>query len=349
MPSISNQYKSSPGLLNPKDVIIRHTIILGLAILFGSMGKWDESKEVLQTSIFSSFVNIALIWNGNILLIDIVDRLLTWEKNLRAKLIISGIIALCWPILVNIAFNHWIFPIIHGEPCDLESKENTIYLIMSVVITLFINTVFISVAFFKFWKSTIKEAEELKRESITAEFATLKNQINPHFLFNSLNTLSSLIDESPSLANQFVQKLSTVYRYVLTQKDKELVTLAEELSFVQSYIYLNQIRFAANLVVHIHVPPQLMQYKIVTLSLQILLENCIKHNVISALHPLHITIKAEGTKIVVSNSLQRKETESSSNGIGLNNIVHRYSLVSDLPVSIEETDNQFIVELPLIE
>lgn len=349
MPTLTNQYKSSPGLFNPKDLLIRHAIIIVLAVLFGSMGKWDEPIDVLRKNVFSTFINIALIWNGNILLIDIVDRLLTWEKNLRTKLITSGIIALCWPILVNIAFNHWIFPIIHGMPCDLEAKENTIYLIMSVVITLFINTIFISVAFFKFWKSTIKEAEELKRESITAEFATLKNQINPHFLFNSLNTLSSLIDESPNLANQFVQKLSTVYRYVLTQKDKELVTLAEELSFVQSYIYLNQIRFASNLIVHIDVPAPCLQRKVVTLSLQILIENCIKHNIISAEKPLHITIQAEPNTVTVTNSLQRKKTETNSNGIGLNNIVHRYSLIINAPVRIDETNEQFIVELPLIE
>jgi hypothetical protein len=343
------KYNSSPGLLNPKDIIIRHAIILILSLFFGNIGHFDESVHERILLTFGNFINISLIWNGNIWLIDVLDKYFTWEKKIYPKLVLSGLIAIVWPVLVHYVYNVFLFPFIFGRPCDLNSKENTIYLIMSVAITLFINSIFVSIAFFRFWRSTIKEAEELKRESITAEFATLKNQINPHFLFNSLNTLTSLIEENPKTATDFVQKLSSVYRYVLTQKDKELVALREELQFVQSYVYLNQIRFGNNLRTHIHIEPQYYEHKIITLSLQMLIENCIKHNIVSADKPLTVYIAVFNDKVVVRNNLQRKQLVNDSNGIGLNNIVHRYSLITPKSVEIVDDDKDFIVSLPLIK
>jgi LytS/YehU family sensor histidine kinase len=213
---------------------------------------------------------------------------------------------------------------------------------------LLINAVFSAIAFFKFWRQSVKEAEELKRESLSAEFETLKSQINPHFLFNSLNTLTSLIDEQPTQATEFVQKLANVYRYVLTQKDKQLVSVREELEFIQSYIFLNQIRYGENLKVLINIPEQMISYSIVTLSMQMLIENCIKHNTISTQKPLVINIDMIGKKLTVRNNLQRKSVMHESNGIGLNNIVHRYSFLTDEPVDIYDDGIHFSVGLPLI-
>jgi two-component system, LytTR family, sensor kinase len=342
------KHNSSPGLFNPKDLVIRHICIFILAIIFGSIGRMDVPREELMDSIFSHFISIGLIWNGNILLIDILDRNLTWEKHLHQKLILSGVIALGWPIATYFLFNIFLYPAINGHPCDLSSKENTVYLITSVSITLFINSLFVAIAFFKFWRETIKEKEALKREGISAEFAALKSQINPHFLFNSLNTLTNLIEENPATATDFVQKLSGVYRYVLTQKDKDLVLLSEELQFIQSYIFLNQIRFGSSLQSHIHIEPRFMQYKIATLSLQILVENCIKHNVIAADKPLTIYIGVSNHKVFVRNNLQPKLMQTDSNGIGLNNVVHRYQLLTTDEVEIMDDGNEFMVSLPLL-
>lgn len=340
--------KASPGIFNKKDILVRHIIIVVLALFFGTVGKGAESTEDVVRIILSTFVKIAIIWNGNILLIDLIDMDLSWDKQLHLKLILSGAIALCWPILVNYLFNLFLYPIFLGHPCDLQSKETITYLIISVVITLFVNSVFVAIAFFRFWKTTIKEKEELKRESLTAEFETLKNQINPHFLFNSLNTLTSLIEENPKTAVNFVQKLSSVYRYLLTQKDKETVTLREEIEFVRSYIYLNQIRFGNNLRFHIDIEPSFLERKIVTLSVQMLIENAIKHNVISQQHPLSISIGVHQDKIFVKNNLQRKMVMNDSNGIGLNNIVHRYSFLTEKEVEIVDDDIDFYVSLPLM-
>jgi uncharacterized membrane-anchored protein YhcB (DUF1043 family) len=342
------KYKASPGIFDKKDIVVRHVIIALLALFFGTVGKGNETNEDILRGILSSFVLIAIIWNGNILLIDLIDSDLSWDKQLHLKLVLSGTIALFWPIFVNYLFNLTLFPLIHGHPCQLKSKETITYLIISVVITLFVNSVFVAIAFFRFWKSTIKEKEELKRESLTAEFETLKNQINPHFLFNSLNTLTSLIEENPKIATDFVQKLASVYRYLLTQKDKETVTLREEIDFVRSYIYLNQIRFGNNLRFHIHIDPSLLEHKIVTLSIQILIENAIKHNIISEQHPLTIGIGVHQGKVFVQNNLQRKKIMNESNGIGLNNIIHRYSFLTTETVDISDDNHMFYVSIPLL-
>ena len=337
----------SPYLFDKRDFLIRHVIIALMAIFYGFIGHAQDTPEELRLHIFTTFLYIVFIWNGNILLLNLLDKRISIEKQLRFKLLISGSIALAWPITVHYLFYLLLFPIIHGHPCDLKSKENIANMVTSVVITLLINSIFVAKAFFSQWKKVLQEKEELKRTSISAEFETLKSQINPHFLFNSLNTLTSLIEESPTTATNFIHKLSDVYRYVLNQKEKETVTLGEELEFIQAYIYLNQIRFGNNLRVHIHIPAECRNKSIATLSLQMLLENAIKHNIISAKHPLEINISANGSELHIRNNLQRKMNVE-SNGIGLNNIITRYGYLTKSQVEITETEEYFMVSLPLI-
>ncbi len=236
---------------NKKDIVIRHSIILLMSMLFGYLSifpRVDQNPEtVFIHSFVINFIYISIIWNVNLLFMFLFDRKFEWDKHLRFKLIVNAIFAFLLPVLVHVIFSVLVFPIVQDSACQLGSKENLSYLIVSVSITLLVNSIFVAIEFFQFWKKSLMEKEQLKRDSISAEFETLKNQINPHFLFNSLNTLSSLIDENPKTANEFVQKLSSVYRYVLTQKDKETVSLREELSFIESYLYLNKIRFGENL------------------------------------------------------------------------------------------------------
>lgn len=344
---MANTNRTGPDFFDKRDLLLRHGIIFLLSVFFGLVGKHAESGTEIIKNIISDMIYISIIWNGNIAIINLEDRLLSWDKNLRLKLISNSIIAVLWPTLVHYGYNLYLFPVINGRPCDLTSKENITYLVTSVVITLFINSVFVATAFFRFWKRTVIEKEELKRDSISAEFETLKNQINPHFLFNSLNTLTSLIEENPNVATNFVQKLASVYRYVLSQKDKEKVSLEEELQFITAYVYLNKIRFGENLHVEIDISEESRKKEIATLALQMLLENAIKHNIISSKNPLHIVIKAGEDWVEVRNNLQRKNTVE-SNGIGLSNIVHRYSFLSKVPVDIAEENNEFVVRLPLL-
>lgn len=337
---------------NKKDIVIRHSIILLMSMLFGYLSifpRVDQNPEtVFLHSLLINFIYISVIWNVNLLFMFLFDRKFQWNKHLRFKLFVNSIVAICLPVCVHILFSLAVFPIVKDSACQLGSKENLSYLIVSVSITLLVNSIFVAIEFFQFWKKSLLEKEELKRNSISAEFETLKNQINPHFLFNSLNTLSSLIDENPKTANEFVQKLSSVYRYVLTQKDKETVSLREELNFIESYLYLNKIRFGENLTCKIDVADRYLENKMATLTLQMLIENCIKHNVISQNKPLQIEIGIEGDFVVVKNNLQPKMGNSESNGIGLSNIIHRYKLLGKEEVEVIENGLAFIVKIPMI-
>lgn len=204
------------------------------------------------------------------------------------------------------------------------------------------------------WKEVLVESEKLKRENLQSQFETLKTQVSPHFLFNSLNTLITIIPENPEQAVEFVQKLADVYRYILQTKDKQLISLQQELEFSESYLFLMKIRFGENLQVHWQVSPEYNQASIPPLALQMLLENAIKHNIISAKKPLFLAIYSEtGETIVVKNNLQpklgRSADESDSTKVGLQNVTKRYSYLTKRPVDVIETTSAFIVALPLLQ
>ncbi len=182
----------------------------------------------------------------------------------------------------------------------------------------------------------------------TASFETLKNQLDPHFLFNSLNVLSSLIEENPKKAQEFTVALSKIYRYVLDQKDKNLISVEEELNFAKLYFSLLKMRFEDAIIINFQTDIDINDFRIVPLSLQLLLENAIKHNIISDQKPLQIDIFKEDNYLVIQNSYQKKQTFEKSTGIGLQNIIQRYNLVSNLEINIQQTDKHYIVKLPLI-
>jgi hypothetical protein len=189
----------------------------------------------------------------------------------------------------------------------------------------------------------------------SAKFETLKNQIDPHFLFNSLNVLSSLIEENPENAQRFTTSLSKVYRYVLEQKDKDLVPIEEELAFAKTYMNLLQMRFENSLTYEL--PPNydeiasslaMTEMKVVPLSLQLLLENAVKHNIISEQKPLHIQIYIENDALVIQNNFQKKAVLQDGQGVGIQNIISRYEIITDRKVLIEQNENTFTVKLPIL-
>ena len=167
-------------------------------------------------------------------------------------------------------------------------------------------------------------------------------------MFNSLNVLSSLIEENPENVQQFTTSLSKIYRYVLEQKDKELVSVEEELAFAKTYMDLLVMRFENSITFEIPEKVEIPEAKVVPLSLQLLLENTIKHNVASESKPLHIRIYIEKTNLVVENNLQKKETLSNRKGVGFQNIINRYAILTKRIVTIEEAPGQFKVRLPIL-
>ena len=180
-------------------------------------------------------------------------------------------------------------------------------------------------------------------------YEALKNQVNPHFLFNSLNTLSGLVEQKPELATEFIKKLSDIYRYVLEQSDKELVSIHNEMKFVEDYIFLSKMRFGKSLIFNSELSSG-NNILIVPLGLQMLIENAIKHNIISDKKPLKIEIVIEEGFIIVKNNIQKKNTISSDKEpLGMENLKKRYEYLSNVPVEVIESDNTFIVKLPIIQ
>lgn len=202
-----------------------------------------------------------------------------------------------------------------------------------------------AILFFKNWKEAAVQQEKMKREQLALQYETLKSQVNPHFLFNNLNSLTSLISSDPEKAIRFVKKLSEVYRYVLDQKDQELVPLETEMKFVESYIFLQQIRFGTNLTVETQVAAA--NFKVIPLSVQMLVENAVKHNEISDKKPLLIRIFSEGEYLTVENPLQKKN-DSEGTGHGLKTIASQYGFFTDKKVLIGSESGKFTISIPLI-
>lgn len=204
---------------------------------------------------------------------------------------------------------------------------------------------------FYYWKS--KQDGKVKQSKIiagtaSAKFDALKNQLDPHFLFNSLNVLASLIEENPKQAQKFTTSLSKVYRYVLEQKNKDLVPVDEELAFARTYMNLIKMRFEDSITVDIPDSISNTELKVVPLSLQLLLENAVKHNMVTPTKKLHIKIYEDRNRLVVQNNIQSKQVIKKGSGVGLHNIKQRYQLLTDTGVSIQDDGVTFEVAVPML-
>lgn len=228
----------------------------------------------------------------------------------------------------------------------MGSDDN--WLVSSLTFILWNSIVVLGVELYVYHRSVLEKETQLARlekEKAAYQFEALKQQINPHFLFNSLNALASLAYQDPEKTNLFAKKLSSVYRYLLLTADKQLVTLREELSFLKSYLYLEDIRFGPALQIDIDIPDSLLSTKIVPASLQLLVENALKHNIATNENPLHISIVAHGTALTISNNLQPRG-EVATNKKGLQNLKSQYEACGE-SIKIEKTNSAFSVTLPL--
>jgi len=198
------------------------------------------------------------------------------------------------------------------------------------------------------WRENALRATNLEKEKSQVQFDNLKNQLNPHFLFNSLTSLDSLIQENPALARDFLQQLSKVFRYVLKHKEKGLVSLETELLFIKNYVALVQTRFGSSLKVNFNIKEDALDSQIAPVALQILIENAIKHNTVNEKNPLTISITSEEGYLIVKNNIQKKRQVETSNGQGLSNLKSLYSFLSQSSIEIIEEADVFIVKIPLI-
>jgi len=235
---------------------------------------------------------------------------------------------------------------------DLADNHNNLYdnIVIALVVDVIVVTLMEVIFFFHKWKNSLIESEKLRRQNVEIQFAAITSQINPHFLFNSLNVLGSLIETDPEKAAAFTREFARIYRYVLDSNDRFVLPLAEELKFVRSYLFLQQIRFGNNLVVSEHLTSTAAQKFLPPLSLQLLIENAIKHNEISAEHPLQIGIDGQDDHITVTNNyrpLPKKHEEGG--GFGLRNLTERYSHYTDRQPDFRVENGFYRATIPLLE
>lgn len=299
---------------------------------------WDE-----RYSMFFSGLMWVFLWQGNGYLSDMISKRISWLEQ-PAKRFIWGIIGV---IIYSPAAVYFIYLLVLiTTNVRIEGIGNIAMVAVGItfVISFFLN----AASFLRNWKQTALDAERLKKEQMATQYESLKNQVNPHFLFNSLNALTNLVYEDQDRAADFIRKLSKVYRYVLDTRSQELVSLSEELQFVDSYLILQKARFDDKLNVHIDIKGS-EQKMLPPIALQMLLENAIKHNVISDEDPLNIKVSVEKNCLVVRNNLQQKNIPiEESAGMGLPNIVARFEFLTDQKVEIMNGPDEFIVKLPLL-
>ncbi len=239
--------------------------------------------------------------------------------------------------------------IIGGEHfSEFINRQTPMAYYLPVNISIVVTIVFLAFYYYKQKQDSKIAEQQLIAGTASAKFTALKNQLDPHFLFNSLNVLTGLIEENPESAVSFTTALSKTYRYVLEQKDKQLVTVEQELQFAKLYLSLLKMRYEDSL--EVSLPEKLLnpEAKVVPLSLQLIIENAVKHNIATPIKKLHISIVEKGNTLVISNTLQPKQVLKKGTGVGLQNIKQRYALLSSRPILINKTSNVFEVEIPLL-
>ena len=304
-------------------------------------------EMVLRNCMFSVAIGYPA-WKGMMLITIVLEKRIPWLKWPIKRMIYQVVaLSLFFGLLIFFGFFLWArmaqglsFRIIMDEALP-SLKVAFIFMFLSLLMGN-------AVLFFKNWKEATIQQEELKRAHLALQYQSLKDQVRPHFLFNSLSSLATLINTDTEKATQFVHRLSDVYRYVLEQRENELVPLKDDLKFMQDYIFLQKIRFGNNLRVETNLDMD-QNRMVIPLSLQMLVENAIKHNEISREHPLVIEITSTGNgHVIVKNNLQRREVSEASLGTGLENLRKQITYFSNDPLLVLEEDAVFIVRIPTV-
>ncbi|MCC5932035.1 MAG: histidine kinase [Cyclobacteriaceae bacterium] len=310
---------------------------------------FDGLNKIKVEYIFSFLMSSSISFGG-FKVEEFYEKRVSWIKAPLKRFILTSSTYLTYTFIVSFILIS-AYVLINVEEVGFHNiswammARNTIY---PILVALIIITIFISRSWLFEWRNAALEAEQLKTAMLSSQNQFLKDQLNPHFLFNSLNTLSNLVFDDAAKSADFIQQLSKIYRYVLDVQQEELVTLEQELDFAENYLSLQKIRLDSSLNYSILVSEKNELY-LPPLSLQLLLENAIKHNIASMEKPLRIKILQEKDKLIVQNNLQLKTIgNEGGKGIGLENIIKRYQLLSDKKPLVFKDQNIFSVELPLL-
>jgi two-component system, LytTR family, sensor kinase len=323
-----------------------------IPIIFFGMGFKKEPYFTFEMYL-NTLIITTVIWLGNRYILILARGRYPDFIHTRKRLVVQSVSMLIYTLVANNVCGFILDACgmkdfhVNGphDLADILTMSNAAAIFCSLTVV----AVYESIYFKRELMKSIEEKEKLKRENLHAQLDALRTQVNPHFLFNNLNTLSSIIPEDPKRAVDFVQQLAKVYRHILEVKDEKSIDLKEELDVLKAYAFLLKTRFGDNLDITISVPDEKLNRKIIPLSLQILMENAIKHNIVSSEKPLKIDVYAVNGRLIVNNNLQKKNQVNESTGIGLDNIRNRYKLLSDKQVEVTENGANFTVSIPLIE
>ena len=324
-------------------------LVGGILLSLVYSNNFQDYQELGRIFIYSGFL-CTVLWKGSEFTVYLGDKIVGWLDNPLLRFTISIFMIVTMTTLGFITVYFFGLRILWDYPskeiwANLDAGDIAGPMIVTIIINLFMH----GRGFLLSWRQNAINLEQVKTEQLSTQFESLKSQVNPHFLFNSLNALSSLVYDDQEKAVRFIRKLSDVYRYVLDQNEKEVISLEKELDFLDSYIYLQKIRFSENLQVTINIEERCLERVVPPLSLQLLIENAIKHNVISNSHPLQIEIKNNGIDFLTVKNNLKIRYDADSKGIGLQNLKKRYSILSDSEVLIRRTSEHFTVRIPLLE
>ncbi|MCD4794830.1 MAG: histidine kinase [Bacteroidales bacterium] len=329
------------------DNLIRLISIFFIGIIMPVIFYDKSDIKGLLLWIVISVIMTFVFWEGSIRVVSYIWHKFPFEKNIFIHIAVNFlylsvlsvfIIALLY--LIHLSFsrlsdNYW--------------QNMTGVHVAVVLVSFFTTSIHEGIFIFNKWKESLVLSAKLEKENIQSQLDVLKNQLNPHFLFNSLSILSSIIPVEPEKAVIFVNKLSDIFRYTLEFRDENIVELKEEIDFVNSYIFLQKMRYSNNLKITNNIREKVSGYNVLPFSIQIIIENAIKHNEISDKYPLFVEISNTDEYITVKNNIQRIDNEGESFNVGLKNLTERYRLISDLKPLFYEKDKEFIAEIPILK
>lgn len=324
-------------------ILFRFLLDVTYSLMYRNYNLFQSFLTYLFT-IFITFIALEGIYHVKRKL----DRKRSWDQNAYRRFFTQW--SLSFIIGLFVAFGlRWAYLLIQNNYTFVAIVDELIIMALVAVIVTVITGVELSIYLLEKWRFSLAELERFKKENAEFQFESLRSQVNPHFLFNSLNTLSSLIYNDQDKAEIFIRELSDVYRYILENRGSELVTFEKELRVARSYLFLLGLRFEKNLEVEWQIETSAETKLIAPLTLQLLIENAVKHNVISRKKPLSLKIETNDNLIIVRNNLQRKEIKEFSSKLGLKNIQSRYAFLTSRIVDIYETESEFVVKIPLID
>lgn len=323
-------------------------ILLGIVIVTLFMrGAFDSYQNFLFSSLWA-FIICFTQWSGLILINYLIDLKIKWIEQPVLRSIVGIVTLVVYSVFAFTAVQFTMFYILYRiVPADAwQSVSHSI--IYALLISFIISLIFTAIGFFKAWKKELINAGKLNAEMMAYKYESLRNQLNPHFLFNSFNVLSDLVYADQAMAVKFIQQMSDLFRYVLDSRDKDLVPLTEEVEFMRSFTYLLKTRFEDKLDIVIDLQAAPGEY-IVPMTLQLLVENAVKHNEVSEAYPLIISIRKNEDYLEVENSLRIKHVGEDSKSTGLKNIEQQFSFFTDKLIEINNSNGKFRVRVPILK